>query len=153
MDESVRFLVADDHPIYRQGVVAVIRSVPQYTVCAEACDAEEAWEGLQREKPDVVLVDSFLAGENGLDLIRRIMDARPRMKTLVLSIHDEAIHADRALKAAACGYVVKHEAGTVLLEAIRTVLAGGTYVSPAVRRAEAVGDGDPPEAPASPAGG
>jgi len=80
MDESVRFLVADDHPIYRQGVVAVIRSVPQYTVCAEACDAEEALEGLQREKPDVVLVDSFLAGENGLDLIRRIMDARPALR-------------------------------------------------------------------------
>jgi DNA-binding NarL/FixJ family response regulator len=134
MDEAVRFLIADDHPIFRQGVAAVIRSIAHYRVCAEACTMREALEAARREVPDVALIDISLAGDAGLDLARRIKADRPEVKTLVLSIHDEPTYADLAFKAEASGYVMKHEAGTVLLEAIRTVLAGGTFISPSVRK-------------------
>lgn len=133
MNEPVRFLVVDDHPIFRQGVVAVIQSVPQYKVCAEAGTVSEAEEALARSPPDLALIDISLAGKSGLDLVKTIRNGYPAVKSLILSIHDEATYAERALKAQARGYVMKQEAGSVLLEAIRTVLAGKIYLSPAIR--------------------
>lgn len=133
MAEGVRFLVVDDHPIFRQGLVAVVQSNPRYRVVAEAGSVAEALSALDREVPDMALIDISLVGQSGLDLVKSIHASHPEVKTLVVSIHDEAIYAERALKAQARGYVMKHEAGAVMLEAIQTILAGKIFVSTAMR--------------------
>lgn len=133
MAEFTTFLVVDDHPIFRQGLVAVIQSNPRYQVCAEAGSVGEALSALDKKVPDVALVDISLVGQSGLDLLKIIRAQYPEVKVLMISIHDEAIYAERALKAQARGYVMKQEAGTVMLEAIKTILAGKIYVSQAMR--------------------
>lgn len=133
MPEQIQFLVVDDHPIFRQGLVALIQSEPRYRVCAEAGTVSEALAALEQQQPDLVLVDISLVGQSGLDLVKNIKALYPAVRTLIISIHDEAVYAERALKANARGYVMKQEAGSVMLEAIRTVLAGRIYVSAAMR--------------------
>lgn len=133
MAEFVSFLVVDDHPIFRQGLVAVVQTNPRYKVSAEAGSVGEALAALERHVPDVALVDISLVGQSGLDLLKMIRISHPEVKVLIISIHDEAVYAERALKAQARGYVMKQEAGTVMLEAIRTILAGRIYVSQAMR--------------------
>jgi DNA-binding NarL/FixJ family response regulator len=131
--EFVRFLVVDDHPIFRQGLVAVVQANPRYRVCAEAGTVAEALAAVEKQIPDIALVDISLVGQSGLDLVKMLRASHPDVKVLVISIHDEAVYAERALKAQARGYVMKQEAGTVMLEAIRTVLAGKIYLSEAMR--------------------
>jgi len=133
MAEPVRFLVVDDHPIFRQGLVALIRSEKNYEVQAEAGSVSEALEALDRGVPDVALVDITLADRSGLDLVKSIRSTHPQVQCLIISIHDELVYAERALKAQARGYVMKQEAASVILEAIRTILAGKIYVSEAMR--------------------
>jgi DNA-binding NarL/FixJ family response regulator len=129
----VTFLVVDDHPVFRQGLVALIRSDERFRVCAEAGSAEEAMGTLQKAVPDFALVDISLTGQSGLDLVRQLKAAYPRILILIISMHDEAVYAARALKAGARGYVMKQEAASVMLEAIATVLSGKIYVSSAMR--------------------
>jgi len=129
----VTFLVVDDHPIFRQGLVALIRSNERYRVCSEAGSSEEAIETLRTAVPDFALVDISLTGQSGLDLVRQLKASHPRILILIISMHDEAVYAARALKAGARGYVMKQEAASVMLEAIATVLSGKIYVSPAMR--------------------
>jgi DNA-binding NarL/FixJ family response regulator len=93
----------------------------------------EAQAVLRTLTPDVALVDLSLEGRSGLDLLRILRDEYPTVKVLVVSIHDEAVYADRALKAGAMGYLMKHAAGTVLKEAVRTILGGKVWVSPEFR--------------------
>ena len=131
MSETVSFLVVDDHPVFRQGLVALISSEERYTVCGEAGSADEALSALQTCVPDLALVDISLTGQSGLDLVKTFKAAHPRMLILIISMHDEAVYAARALKAGARGYVMKQEAASVMLEAIRTVLSGKIYVSSA----------------------
>jgi len=133
MAEPVRFLVVDDHPIFRQGLVALIKSEKNYEVQAEAGSVSEALEALERGVPDVALVDITLADRSGLDLVKSIRSTHPQVQCLIISIHDELVYAERALKAQARGYVMKQEAASVILEAIRTILAGKIYVSEAMR--------------------
>ena len=133
MVKPVTFLVVDDHPVFRQGLVALIRSSERYEVCGEAGSASEALEALQRAVPDIALVDISLVGQNGLDLVRTLKAAHPSMLILIISMHDEVVYAERALKAGARGYVMKQEAASVMLDAIRTVLSGKIYVSAAMR--------------------
>ncbi|HUJ75377.1 MAG TPA: response regulator transcription factor [bacterium] len=127
------FLVVDDHPVFRQGLVALIRSDQRYLVCAEAGSAEEAMATLEKGVPDIALVDISLTGQSGLDLVHRLKAAAPRVLILIISMHDEAVYASRALKAGARGYVMKQEAASVMLEAISTVLSGRIYVSTTMR--------------------
>ena len=133
MAKPVTFLVVDDHPVFRQGLVALIRSSDRYVVSAEAGSAAEALQALQRAVPDIALVDISLVGQNGLDLVRTLKASHPSMLILIISMHDEVVYAERALKAGARGYVMKQEAASVMLDAIRTVLSGKIYVSTAMR--------------------
>ena len=133
MAKPVTFLVVDDHPVFRQGLVALIRSSEGYEVCGEAGSAAEAVGAIHRVVPDLALVDISLVGQNGLDLVRTLKAAQPSMLILIISMHDEVVYAERALKAGARGYVMKQEAASVMLDAIRTVLSGKIYVSAAMR--------------------
>jgi DNA-binding NarL/FixJ family response regulator len=133
MKTPVTFLVVDDHPVFRQGLVALIQSHERYMVCAEAGTNAESLAALERVTPDIALVDISLVGHNGLDLVKTLKAAHPQMMVLIISMHDEAVYAERALKAGARGYVMKQEAASVMLEAIETVLSGKIYVSAAMR--------------------
>ena len=133
MKKPVTFLVVDDHPVFRQGLVALIRSNERYQVCAEAGTVAESLTALERSVPDIALVDISLVGQNGLDLVRTLKAAHPEMIVLIISMHDEVVYAERALKAGARGYVMKQEAASVMLDAIETVLAGKIYVSAVMR--------------------
>lgn len=127
-----RILVVDDHSIVRHGLSLLLQREKDFTVCAEAGTYEEAIETATREKPDVAVIDLTLKDRSGLDLIKELGKQSPETRCLVLSMHDEAEYADRALRAGAKGYVMKEDADAVIVEAIRRVLAGEIYVSPAM---------------------
>ncbi|MFI5387494.1 MAG: response regulator [Fimbriimonadales bacterium] len=133
MQEPVTFLVVDDHPVFRQGLVALIRSNERYQVCAEAGTAAESIAALEKGAPDIALIDISLVGQSGLDLVKRLKAAHPEMIVLIISMHDEVVYAERALKAGARGYVMKQEAASVMLDAIETVLSGKIFVSAVMR--------------------
>jgi DNA-binding NarL/FixJ family response regulator len=133
MTKPVTFLVVDDHPVFRQGLVALIRSDGRYEVCAETGSAAETVAALDRVVPDIALVDISLVGQNGLDLVKTLKASHPEIIVLIISMHDEVVYAERALKAGARGYVMKQEAASVMLDAIATVLSGKIYVSAAMR--------------------
>jgi DNA-binding NarL/FixJ family response regulator len=122
-------LVVDDHPIVRRGLIQILSDAQDLAVCGEAGNADEALQSLESARPDIVLADISLGDTNGLDLTRTIGRRDPQVPVLVISIHDETIYAKLALKAGAKGYVMKQEAPETMLTAIRTVLAGGFYLS------------------------
>ncbi|HEY5653684.1 MAG TPA: response regulator transcription factor [Pontiella sp.] len=121
--------LVDDHPIVRQGLIKLIEQQDYLEVCGEAGCVSEAFEAIRKIGPDVVLVDISLEGSNGLELIKTIDDFGLQIPTLVLSMHDESIYAEHALKAGASGYVMKQAASSTLIQAIEKVLDGEIYVS------------------------
>ncbi len=125
-----RVLVIDDHSIVRHGLSLLLQREPDLTVCGEAGSFDEALELAAAQQPAVALVDITLKDRSGLDLIKELIARHPGMRCLVLSMHDEAEYADRALRAGARGYVMKEDADEVVVEAIRRVLNGEIYVSP-----------------------
>ena len=127
-----RFLVVDDHPVFRQGLVALIHSRAGYEVIAEAGSSEEALTALEERDPDIALVDISLKSDNGLDLVRTIRKTHSDVPVLIVTMHDEIVYAERAMKAGARGLVMKQEAPETILEAIRTVLSGRVYLSEAM---------------------
>lgn len=131
MNDSHKYqiLVVDDHPIVRQGIIALLARQADIEVCAEADSAEEALEKLKQVSCDLVLADLTLGGMSGLELIRRINLSHTGLPVLVISMHDEKIYAERALQAGALGYVMKQEASETLIGAVRTVLRGQIYLS------------------------
>lgn len=143
-----RFLVVDDHPVFRQGLVALIESNPGFEVVAEAGDVEHALSALSTVSPDIALVDISLQNENGLDLVRRMRGSHPGLPVLIITMHDEIVYAQRVMKTGARGIVMKQEAPDVILKAIQTVLSGRVYLSEQMseRLLEAMftpsGDGD-----------
>lgn len=130
--DRARIAIIDDHPVIRQGVRALIEREPDLTVCGEAEGRRDALLILGDTSPDVAIVDLYLKEENGLDLIRDIALRFPEIKVLVLSMLDESVYAERAFRAGATGYVMKHEAPRTLIEAIRNVHRGEIHVSPAI---------------------
>lgn len=127
-DPIVRVLLVDDHPIVRYGFARLLGAEPDMLVCAEAVDARTAFEALAKE-PDIAVVDITLGSESGIDLIKQLVERAPSVRVLVVSIHDELLYAERALRAGAAGYVMKHEATDKIVHAIRTVAGGKTFVS------------------------
>lgn len=128
-----RVLLVDDHPIVREGFTELINRQPDLAVCGEASTAALAMAAVEKLKPDVVLVDLSLHGGSGLDLIKNLKALHPVLPMLVLSMHDEAVYAERAMRAGALGYVMKREDSATVLQAIRTVLKREVYVSAAIR--------------------
>lgn len=128
-----RILIVDDHPVVRAGLWATISRESDLSVCAEAGTLAEAAGRILEETPDLLLVDLDLADGNGLDLVREALAARPGLPCLVLSMHDEEVHAGRALRAGARGYLMKSASPEVLLASLRAVLAGEIAVSEKVK--------------------
>jgi len=131
--ERIRIMMVDDHPIVREGMALFINAQPDLLMCAQAGSAEEALAGLTAARPALVIVDISLHRDSGLDLIKTLRRREPGLGLLALSLHEESIFAERALQAGADGYLMKQEATGNILLAIRRVLAGGIYLSAAMR--------------------
>src|ERR1700683_5202871 len=122
-----RILLVDDHPIVRQGLTLLINREPDLVVCGEAEEARGAMQLLASARPDVLIVDISLNGPDGLDLLKNIRTTHPALPVLILSMHDESIYAERALRAGANGYLMKQEATERVLVALRRILNGEIY--------------------------
>ena len=121
--------LVDDHPIVRQGLIKLIEQEAELEVCGESGTVAAALEDLKALGPDVVLVDISLEDSNGLELIKLVEDLGLQIPMLVLSMHDESLYAEHALRAGASGYVMKQAASNTLIQAIHKVLEGEIYVS------------------------
>ncbi len=122
-------LIVDDHPIVRQGLAQLINQEKDLEVCGQAEDAHEAMQAIHQLNPDMVIVDISLKDTSGMELIKDLKIQHPDLPVLTLSMHDEAVYGERALRAGARGYVMKQEATGKVVTAIRRVLAGEVYVS------------------------
>jgi len=132
--ESVfrKIVIVDDHPLVREGIANLIRTTPDLKVSAEAENAEKALSAISKELPDLVLLDIALPDRNGIELLKDLHGLYPHTHVLVLSMHEETVYAERALRAGAHGYIMKHEPSAKVIEAIRCVLRGELYVSPTI---------------------
>jgi len=125
-----RVFLVDDHPFMRAGLAQLIERQPDLDFCGEAGNAADAFRDMARAAPDLVLADITMPGRSGLEFIKDLSAKYPGLVILVVSMHDEAIYAERALRAGARGYIMKEAGGENLLAAIRQVLRGEIYVSP-----------------------
>lgn len=131
---SHRVLLVDDHPLLRQGIARVLGREPNLEVVGEASTVEEALDRARDTLPDLVVLDLGLGEGDGLDAIPRIRRASGDAHILVLSMFDEAVYAERCVRAGASGYIMKEEASEVLIDALRRVVQGEVVVSEAMRR-------------------
>lgn len=125
------FLV-DDHPLVREWLTNLINQQSDLAVCGEAETAPRALDAVAKTKPDVAIVDISLRDSSGLELIKSLKEMHPEIATLVFSMHDESLYAERALRAGAKGYIMKRETTRNVIDAIRRVLEGKLYISPTV---------------------
>ncbi|MHC4387497.1 MAG: response regulator transcription factor [Planctomycetota bacterium] len=128
-EKKTKILIVDDHPIVRQGLAELINHEQDLTVCAQAEDAIEALRTIKEIEPNMVIVDISLKETSGLELIKDIGAQYGNLPVLALSMHDESLYAERALRAGAKGYIMKAEATENVVTAIRKVLSGEIYVS------------------------
>jgi DNA-binding NarL/FixJ family response regulator len=126
---KARVLLVDDHPLLRQGLTQLINQESDLIVCGEAEDSPKAFSAAEQLNPDVVVVDISLKGGNGIELIKNLKARFPDLPILVLSMHDESLYAERALRAGSRGYIMKEEATEKVLVGIRQVMAGEIFVS------------------------
>ncbi len=126
---KARVLLVDDHPILRKGLAQMINMEQDLTVCGEAEDAGKAFELVGTLQPDVAVVDISLKTGNGIELVKNVKARYPELPILVLSMHDESLYAERALRAGSLGYIMKEEATEQVLVAIRRVLKGEIFLS------------------------
>jgi DNA-binding NarL/FixJ family response regulator len=129
MPQKIKILLVDDHPLVREGLVNLISQQPDFEICGEAANEPQALELIGTARPDVAIVDISLENGSGIELIKSIKAIHPDVKTLVLSMHDESLYAERALRAGARGYIMKREAAKKIIEGVRAVLSGQLYVS------------------------
>jgi len=122
-------LVVDDHPLLRQGLALLINQQQDMRVCGEAEEAHAALQTISEMRPDIIILDISLKGPDGMELLKCIRGLYPELPVLVLSMHDEAIYAERALRARANGYIMKQEATEKVLVALRRILSGDVYLS------------------------
>ncbi|MEL7360442.1 MAG: response regulator transcription factor [Bacteroidota bacterium] len=124
-----RIFVVDDHAITRKGYVFLLGEEDDLTVCGEAASARDALDQIDAVQPDLLIVDVMMDGMSGLNLVKHLQQTRPDLPILVVSMHEEALYAERALRAGARGYLMKTEASRAVVDAARRVLRGGLYVS------------------------
>lgn len=124
-----KIIIIDDHPLMRKGLAMTLQAEADMDVCGQSESAEEGLQLLEDHDPDIAIVDISLPGMSGLELTKHIQALKPKVKVLVVSRHDESLYAERAIRAGARGYVMKLEAGEVIVQAVRRVMAGGIYVS------------------------
>jgi DNA-binding NarL/FixJ family response regulator len=124
-----KVLVVDDHPIVRQGLTLLINQEVDLEVCGVAEEMHSGLRALQSDRPDIVILDISLTGPDGLETLKNIRINSPHLPVLILSMHDESIYAERALRAGANGYIMKQEATEKVLVALRRILSGEIYVS------------------------
>jgi DNA-binding NarL/FixJ family response regulator len=126
-----RMLIVEDHPMFREHLALLITQELPITICGEADNIKDAMMLLEREKPDIAIIDLTLrGGSSGLELIKDIKAMDLDVRILVLSMHDEDLYAERAIRAGARGYITKNEATPELIKAIQCVVSGGIYASP-----------------------
>src|SRR5437868_4590389 len=143
-----RIFIVDDHPLVREGLANLINEQHDLTVCGEAEDAAQALAGIGVSRPDLALIDISLKTASGLELVKDVGVHFPLVAVIVLSMHDELLYAERALRAGARGYVMKRETSKDVLTAIRRVIEGDVYVSERVLNAMARRLGTPRKAAA-----
>jgi DNA-binding NarL/FixJ family response regulator len=124
-----RIFLVDDHPVTRQGVGVLIDQEPDLVVCGQADSAPAALQMMQKIKPDLALVDITLKTTSGIELLKNVHALLPDLPVLIMSMHDESLYGERALRAGAKGYIMKHEASERILFAVRSVLDGDLYLS------------------------
>ena len=134
-----RVVIADDHAIVREGLKQVLAAAGDLTVVAEAKNGGEVMQCVRDHAFDVLLLDMSMPGRSGIELIKQVHQEKPKLRILVLSMHEEEQYAVRALKAGAAGYLTKESASDQLVAAIRRVAAGGAYITPAVAEQFALG--------------
>lgn len=124
-----KVLLVEDHPLFRERLVELIEQEPGMFICGQADNARDAMRLIGETKPDIAIVDITLCGPSGLELIKDCKAQGIDLKVLVLSMHDEDLYAERALRAGARGYITKSRASIEVIEAIRCVLGGDVYAS------------------------
>jgi DNA-binding NarL/FixJ family response regulator len=126
---KTKVLLVDDHPVLRAGLGRLINQEADMTVCGEAEDGPTAFDLAGTLTPDIAVIDVSLKGSNGIELIKNLKARFPELPTLVLSMHDESLYAERALRAGSLGYIMKEEAIEQVIAAIRKVLQGEIFLS------------------------
>lgn len=129
MKKEKKILMVEDHPIFRMGMCELINQERDLTVCGTAEDVPEAMDFIEKENPDLVIVDLSLKSSNGMTLIKEMNKYYKKIPVLVLSMHEESLHAKRCLLAGAKGYLMKHETKDSIIKAIRRIFAGKKYIS------------------------
>ncbi|UCC22248.1 MAG: response regulator transcription factor [Planctomycetota bacterium] len=128
-EEKTKIIIVDDHPIIRKGLGDLINQERDLVVCGQAEDVHEGLQAIKTLNPDMVIVDIALKETSGIELIKDVKTQYPNLPVLALSMHDESLYAERALRAGAKGYIMKAEATEKVITAIRKVLSGELYVS------------------------
>lgn len=128
----IRIVIADDHPIVREGIKQLLSAVPDLGVVGEAQDGHEVMQYVREREFEVLVLDLSMPGKSGIELIKQVREEKPKLRILVLTMHQEHQYAVRAIKAGAAGYLTKESAAAQLVEAIRKVAGGGAFVTAAV---------------------
>ena len=132
MTDKTRIVLADDHPIVLTGLRNLIESEPDFVIVGEATTGPEGLKVILDTRPDIAIVDISMPGMSGIVLTRRLLEEAQGIKILVLTLHEDRAYLRQALDAGASGYVVKRSAATNLVSAVRSVIAGGIYIDPAI---------------------
>ncbi len=130
MPNMIKVIIVEDHPIFRMGMKELINTEDDLTVVGEAENVDEALALINEKKPDLVVVDLSLKDSNGIEIINELNDNHKNIYSLVLSMHDESLHAERCIMAGAKGYIMKQEASNSVVTAIRHIMSDKIYVSP-----------------------
>ena len=130
-----KIFLVDDHPLVREWLTNLIHQQPDLVVCGETENAPTALSAIRTTQPDLAIVDISLKSSSGLELIKNLKELSPGMPVLVLSMHDESLYAERALRAGARGYINKSETAQKIIEAVRRVLEGKLFVSEKIAEA------------------